>query len=335
VRIDHSHQKAMTDRGFTLIELLLASLLLLMVSASVAMLAVPMRHAFERSTATADVSAGSRALLERLSADLREAGTGAAVSPGLLRFAAVAPTIVPLASLTDLSVAVPARAVRIVRLEPLGAQGVLRSAVAPGAAWLQLETSNRCANSGGACGFEVNQIAMLFDESRAVQVRVTAVTSGGGIRLAAGLPASFEPGAVLARAAITTYGARPDADGSQRLVRAGTAGVEQPILQNVVDFQVSLSATPSGVPEGDLAPLTTAQLTDGPWRLDVNGVTVFDADLLRGAQADVTLRVEAASMAMRGPAGRFFRRPGSSRTAAQWVPDLELRFSIALRNVWP
>lgn len=83
---------------------------------------------------------------------------------------------------------------------------------------------------------------------------------------------------------------------------------------------------------GALVPLHPSGLSDGPWCPDAADRSAFDADLLRVRRVDVRLRVEAASSAMRGPAGRLFRRSGEAGEAARWVPDLDLRVAVTLRN---
>jgi hypothetical protein len=83
---------------------------------------------------------------------------------------------------------------------------------------------------------------------------------------------------------------------------------------------------------GTLVRLDAAQLTDGPWCADAADPQKFDADLLRIRRIDIRLRVESADSALRGPAGRWFRRPGTARGANTWVPDIELRASATLRG---
>ena len=47
----------------------------------------------------------------------------------------------------------------------------------------------------------------------------------------------------------------------------------------------------------------------------------------------VTLRVEAASASLRGPAGPLFTHAGTSTTAQRYVPDREVQFDVAPRNL--
>jgi hypothetical protein len=82
-----------------------------------------------------------------------------------------------------------------------------------------------------------------------------------------------------------------------------------------------------------LVKLTEAQLTDGPWCPDTVSPNGFDADLLRIRAIAVTLRVQAATAALRGPAGALFRNGGTAHNASRWVPDQEVRFVVAPRNL--
>ena len=82
-----------------------------------------------------------------------------------------------------------------------------------------------------------------------------------------------------------------------------------------------------------LIKLTAAQLTDGPWCPDVNNANRGDADLLRIRKVAVTIRVEAALDALRGPASALFTRGGTSRGGNKWVPDQEIRFEVSPRNM--
>jgi hypothetical protein len=79
--------------------------------------------------------------------------------------------------------------------------------------------------------------------------------------------------------------------------------------------------------------LTEDMLTDGPWCPDATSPNRYDADLLRIRQVRVTLRVQAALAALRGPAGVLFSKGGTSNTAQRFVPDQEITFDIAPRNM--
>ena len=82
-----------------------------------------------------------------------------------------------------------------------------------------------------------------------------------------------------------------------------------------------------------LTSLTAAQLTDGPWCPDEINANRWDADLLRIRTVAVTVRIESALAALRGPAGPLFVNAGTSRGGAMWAPDLEIRFQVTPRNL--
>ncbi len=53
----------------------------------------------------------------------------------------------------------------------------------------------------------------------------------------------------------------------------------------------------------------------------------------RTRRVRVTLRVEAAAASLRGPSGPLFTRAGTSTTPERYVPDREVQFDIAPRNL--
>lgn len=83
---------------------------------------------------------------------------------------------------------------------------------------------------------------------------------------------------------------------------------------------------------GDV-PLTQALLTDGPWCPDAAARDRYDADLLRVRRVRVKLRVQVAQESLRGPAGPLFARGGTFNGATRLVPDQEIQFDIAPRNM--
>jgi Prokaryotic N-terminal methylation motif len=88
-----------------------------------------------------------------------------------------------------------------------------------------------------------------------------------------------------------------------------------------------------GTANSALVKLTATQLTDGPWCPDAANVNRYDADLLRIRKIGVTLRVQAALAALRGPASALFSHGGTSNGGSKWVPDQEIRFMVSPRNL--
>jgi hypothetical protein len=110
----------------------------------------------------------------------------------------------------------------------------------------------------------------------------------------------------------------------------GTENADVPVLDHVVGLTFEYYGDPM-LP--GLTPVTAAELTDGPWRPDGASPDRWDADLLRIRSVGVTVRVEAALAALRGPAGLLFTNGGTAREASRWIPDQEIRFRVSPRNL--
>jgi len=125
----------------------------------------------------------------------------------------------------------------------------------------------------------------------------------------------------------TTYGPKPST----------TALAPYGVGENCVFTFDGLAPVPRlatlGAAGTGLVKLTAAQLTDGPWCPNANNPNRWDADLLRIRKIGVTLRVQSANAALRGPASTLFTRGGTSRGGNMWVPDQEIRFQVAPRNL--
>ena len=81
-----------------------------------------------------------------------------------------------------------------------------------------------------------------------------------------------------------------------------------------------------------LQPLPPAMLVDGPWCPDAAAAEPFDADLLRIRRVLVRMRFQARG-AFRGPAGSLFGVSGTASALGRYVPDQEIRFDVAPRNM--
>ena len=287
----------MTARGFSLIELLIAAALVIAVSGAVAALVAPLGTVIDRANTNADMDAGMRTVMQQVAADLRQAGSDAAIALPNTRLARVLPPVAPLRDLESGDVMVPGTALRVRFVPDLAAQGALAVEAAAGDTWLQLDTTSRCATGAPSCGFLPGQPAVLYTSSEAHIVAIDGIANGAVV-LASPLGAPFEAGAVLSELATVTYGTRRAVDGSQHLVRVSSGGSEQPILDNVVEFSV---------------------VTD-------------TEDPLAAARLAWTLRVQAPSAAFRGPAGFLFRQGGTATHSRHWIPDVEFRMVVALRN---
>lgn len=131
----------------------------------------------------------------------------------------------------------------------------------------------------------------------------------------------------------TTYGPKPPALG---VVQGNWPAGENCTFQVVGGAQQPRLAT-LGNANGGLVQLAAPQLTDGPWCPDSLNTNRFDADLLRIRKVRVTLRLQAADMAVRGgndgTASTPFINAGTSKGGYGYVPDQIIRFDVSPRNL--
>jgi len=127
----------------------------------------------------------------------------------------------------------------------------------------------------------------------------------------------------------TTYGPAPPPIGAP----AGAWPSGESCTFQVAGAAHAARLAPLSPDPGALVALTPGVLTDGPWCPDATSPTRFDADLLRVRRVRVSLRVQVAAVVLRGPAGALFRHGGTARAGDSWVPDLEVTFDAAPRNL--
>jgi hypothetical protein len=129
----------------------------------------------------------------------------------------------------------------------------------------------------------------------------------------------------------TTYGPNPPLLGANNAADNWGAGENCSFtLSNGLQVP-RLSWLGSG--NSGLVKLTEAQLKDGPWCPDSAASGRYDADLLRIRKVRVVLRVQVASERFRGPTGPLFVRGGTSAGGERYLPDQEIRFDVAARNL--
>jgi type II secretory pathway pseudopilin PulG len=123
----------------------------------------------------------------------------------------------------------------------------------------------------------------------------------------------------------TTYGPAPSEDdtaglpgrpGSNCVFLARGGPIATPRLDELATSGAALVRQPPGT------------FTDGPWCPNVAAPNRFDADLLRIRSIGVSLRIESALAALRGPAGTLFARAGTATAATRYAPDIQIHFRI-------
>lgn len=126
---------------------------------------------------------------------------------------------------------------------------------------------------------------------------------------------------------LDTYYLRPDAAaGTSELMHYDGLETDAPAVSHVVALAFEYFGA-------DGLPLDPAALQDGPWTSADAATGVFDADLLRIRRVRLTLRVQAARTALRGPAGVLFTHGGTATSMARYLPDRVIRVDVAPRNL--
>jgi hypothetical protein len=143
-------------------------------------------------------------------------------------------------------------------------------------------------------------------------------------------PPAWRPGKAVSDATgpWTSYGPKPSA-----LAVAPYAAGANCVFNNDGSPVPASALDVLGAAGTGLVKLTAAQLIDGPWCPNATSLNRWDADLLRVRKVGVTVRVQAATAALRGPASALFTKGGTSRSGDRWVPDQEIRFQVSPRNL--
>jgi type II secretory pathway pseudopilin PulG len=301
-------------RGFSFIELTLAAAVLLIVAGSVLMLSLPSQGLFSAQSEVSDMQQRLRVAADALSKNLFDAGAGgfSTASGGALNYS-LAPIL-------------PYRAGQ-------------RNSDPPGTFRADTITILAVPRNSSAI---VSTTYLLKDDVAAGthQLMMYDGTSNPDVPVVdnvVGLSFSYygDPQPPIMRKALTepvgpwtTYGAPPYV----AAVPPFGAGENCTFVNDGTPTPRPRLATFAAASEA-LVKLTPAQLTDGPWCPNDAAATRFDADLLRVRRVGVTLRVQAGAAALRGPAGLLFTYGGTATTTATWVPDQELRFDVAPRNL--
>ncbi len=207
--------------------------------------------------------------------------------------------------------------------------------------------------AGGSCGFARGDRALVF--SKEAHDAFTVRDAGGGtVSPSAPLSHAYSAGSRVVGIVHRVY--YLDRPGKRLMVYDGDRS-DMPLVDHVVDLRFryyvdpaarGVRPPPPGTASCAYAPgdppvplldelggsgpalVAPARLTDGP----ACGVAPhrFDADLLRVRRIGVTIRLETEAAELRG-SGPAFSTPGSSLGGSKYVPDLEVTFEVAPRNM--
>ena len=145
-------------------------------------------------------------------------------------------------------------------------------------------------------------------------------------------PGAFRPDTItIVGARTVVYWLKRDdaAQAYQLMTDEGGAAGNVPVVDHVVDLTFTYFADGAA---GTL-PLAASELADGPWLPDPADPACWDADLERIRSVVVSLRVQSADAALRGPAGRLFVHAGTAASARRWAPDVSLQMVVSPRNL--
>jgi prepilin-type N-terminal cleavage/methylation domain-containing protein len=229
----------MSDRGFTLVELLVASLLTLLLMAAALTVAAAARQAFDVEPAALDTVRRLREGTEGLAGVLMAAGGGLATGDGVSSLASNVPLVRPLTSLTG---APDSRFTALWVLRAIeGGLGRLASPQpGPGGSLTLDRASSPCALTTAVCGFDIGDVAVVFDERGHFDVLEVAAVSEllSRITPAAPLSYAYDTGAWVLAVRVDRFGLVRQVDGSQTLTRLSWAGAREPMVDGVVDLEV-------------------------------------------------------------------------------------------------
>lgn len=349
--------------GYSLVEIIVSLALTLAVVCGLLAIVNGTEATSSTLPEAADVQQRGRVSADALLRDLAIAGAGfdgAALAGPLIRsFAPAVPRRIGLQSADSVATA-SSQAISVLFIPRTSAQTTTSAEINPASLQLQVDLPSNCPTSPALCGFRTGAGVVVIDPAAPDRFALFTLADAATGRLVhrAAMPfAAFEPGAPVAEVEMHTYyfdaanGQLRDYDGyltdvplidhvvSVRFDYFGDprppsspqppAGVENCLYDASGSPKPMAVLTPEG---GSLAPLPLAMLSDGPWC--GSGGEAFDADLLRVRRIRVTIRLEAASGALRAT-GPSFVNPGTSRSALRSVPDYVVAFDVSPRNLSP
>ena len=241
------------------------------------------------------------------------------------------------------------------RIRP--SQTAIRVAMGAAGAPLAIDAAAPGCPGGGACGLSPGDRVIVFDPAdadRAYDLFSISDVGPGLLSHASPLSKPYGVGSRVLKVVQRVY--YLDRQGSRLMVYDGDSS-DLPLVDHVVDLRFTYYAEPSpdsvpppaegqsdcvysaGAPPASLLAdlgglalkaLTPVQLTDGP----SCGVAPnrYDADLLRVRSVRVTLRLEAEAAYLRG-SGAAFVQSGTSVGGMRYLPDQEVTFDVAPRNM--
>jgi hypothetical protein len=326
------------NAGFSLLELTIALALTLAIMTAIFTLLQPAHGAFTMQPEAADMQQRLRVAVDTLTHDLMMAGAGAYVSGHTGSLSGSFPPVLPFRRATGGSDAAGTfrhDAMTLIYVPTTAAQTTLVADLEPGSFTMRVAPLAGCAGGVNLCSFSEGMTVLAYDDAGAFQTFTVAgvVEPTSELRTTAPPSTAYRAGTPVAEVQVHTYYLKTDAPTQTfQLIRYDdTANADVPVLDHVVGLAFDYYGDPMRA--DTRTQLSAAELTDGPWHPDVASPGRWDADLLRIRTVGVTVRLEAALAALRGPAGVLFTNGGTATDASKWLPDQEIRFHVSPRNL--
>ena len=350
------------EAGYSLIELLVASAVMLVVTGAIFGLMNPAQGMYQAAPEVSDLQQRMRVGTDTLFKELVMSGAGTYQGPvtgSLINFfAPVLPRRIGRVNPDPPTLFRP-DAITLTYIPNTYSQTTLSHSMPVLSAELKVTDQPNCPHGDELCGFEEGMVVLIFDSSGHFDTfEITQVQDDAAHLQHRGQDLSYEyqkNASVTQAVSSTIYLNRT----TNQLMQYDGGSTERPLVDNVVDLQLSYFGDPNpplrpkpaageanclydasgnyigpGVlptVDGSLATLTPAMLTDGPFCGGWSNQ--FDPDLLRVRKVRVTLRIQVASAALRGTDQTLWANPGRSRGAERSVPDYTVSFEVAPRNL--
>jgi hypothetical protein len=357
-----ARRSAKGESGYSLIELLISTAIMVTVTGAIFALVNPAHGTSQAQPEVADLQQRMRVGSDVLFKELLMAGAGmyhGPVTGSLVNFfAPVIPRRMGRVNPDARDVFRP-DAVTLIYIPNTISQTTISAAMPNVSAELKVQEQSHCPAGLNLCGFREGMEVLIFDTSGHFDLfSITEVQDAAAHLQHRGQDLSYpyDPGASVTAAESNTYYLDRT---SNQLKKYNGASTDVPVVDNVVDLQISYFGDPAppvlpkpalgtanclysgggtyvgpaALPatDGSLAALDATVLTDGPWC--GFGSNQFDADLLRIRKVRVMLRLQVASAALRGSNALLWRKPGKSSGAERMVPDYVVTFDVSPRNL--
>jgi prepilin-type N-terminal cleavage/methylation domain-containing protein len=358
-----------SERGFTIIELLVAVTIMLVITGAIFAIVDPSRSTARAQPEVTDQNTRMRVGLDTLSKDLVMAGAGTysgAIAGGLANFfAPIVPfrmgTLYPGEYLDRFH----GDRITIAYVPNTAAQTRVRDAMPQPSSEVKVDAQPGCPAGDALCGFREGMRVVIFDDTGAYDFFTVTQVQTDALHLQHRPPVNpddfskaYTPAENARIAQVETHTYFRDTGTNQLMHYWGDNNPPEPVTDQIVDLRFEYFGDPepptvprpppggtnclfngAGVNQlatlpsngSSLVELTPALLSDGPFC--GQAPNQYDADLYRIRRVRVTMRVQTGLRDLRGTDPVLFRNPGVSSGGQRFIPDFEMSYEIAPRNM--